>query len=192
MSFSRLTALCRGLSLLALAACSASAEDTGGSAGTTVLAGNGGGAGAATAPGGGAGAGGVGTSGNAPGGGVANAGGAPGSAGASARASFASVREMVDLVCGNASCHGGEHELFMRDDEKLYATLTSHVSVGCGNRVLVKAGSPEESPFWLVLNDQCGTVPRMPNGCIPAEGTCIPQDYVDGVRQWIQDGATPH
>ena len=188
-----------GMLLLALAACSDVAENANDAGNGTTLGGSSGAAGstAAGALGGVAGTSGAGTSGAALGGaagsgGATSNGGAAGSSGASLRASYATVREMVDLVCGNASCHGGEHELFMRDDEKLYGTLTTHVSMGCGNRLLVKPGFPQESAFWLVLGAECGSVPRMPNGCIPAEGTCIPQDYVDGVEQWIESGAPDH
>ena len=76
----------------------------------------------------------------------------------------------------------------MRDDEKLYSTLTTYVSGGCGARVLVKPGFPEESAFALVLKGACGTIPRMPNGCVPGE-TCIPDDYLEGAWQWIASGA---
>lgn len=126
---------------------------------------------------------------------VAGAGTVAGSAGQgggadSARATYANVREIVHQVCGDSSCHGGEHALLLRDDDRLYSTLTSYVSAGCDGRVLVKPGAPEQSAFSLVLSGACGTIPRMPNGCVDGE-TCVPTEYVEGVRQWIASGAAP-
>jgi hypothetical protein len=70
---------------------------------------------------------------------------------------------------------------------QLYSTLMTFVSQKCGNRVLVKPGSPEDSAFYLAQAGLCGnTLPRMPFGCVDR---CTPPDYLEGVRQWIQNGA---
>jgi hypothetical protein len=111
-----------------------------------------------------------------------------GSGGASPYANFATVREVVALVCGTASCHLGEAKPTLANDASLFSVLTTYVSKGCENNVLVKPGAPDQSAFWLVQRGPCGTVPRMPKGCTPGEN-CIPQEYVDGIQQWIANGA---
>jgi hypothetical protein len=75
------------------------------------------------------------------------------------------------------------------NDAQLYATLTSFVAKRCGNRTLVKPGSPEDSAFYLAQRGQCGTdLPLMPLGCVD---NCTPPEYVEAVRQWISLGAPP-
>src|SRR5580765_980913 len=89
-----------------------------------------------------------------------------GGAGASPYASFATMRQIVQIKCGGASCHNsGMQTPKMMDDANLYATLKTYVSVGCGNHVLVNPGHPEQSAFYLVQSGPCGTIPQMPNGC---------------------------
>jgi hypothetical protein len=73
------------------------------------------------------------------------------------------------------------------DEAKLYSTLMTFVADKCGNRVLVKPGAPSESAFYLAQMGQCGdSLPQMPNGCVD---NCTPADYLDGIRQWIENGA---
>jgi hypothetical protein len=122
-------------------------------------------------------------------GGDNQAGGAAGadSGGGSPYANFAAIREIVLFKCGGAGCHSGEREPRLVDEPKLYATLTTYVSQRCGNRLLVKPGSPEESAFYLAQNGICGTnLPQMPLGCVD---NCTPSDYLEGIRQWIAKGA---
>ena len=97
------------------------------------------------------------------------AGGASGadSGGGSPYANFAAIREIVLFKCGGAGCHSGEREPRLVDEAKLYSTLTTYVSQRCGNRVLVKPGSPQESAFYLAQNALCETnLPKMPLGCV--------------------------
>lgn len=74
----------------------------------------------------------------------------------------------------------------MVDDASLYTTLTTFVSPMCGNRVLVKPCAPDESAFYLAQRGQCGTLDKMPKGCVDL---CTPDNYLEGVRQWIANGA---
>ena len=131
-----------------------------------------------------------GTSGRDAHGGDMQTGGAAGadSGGGSPYANFATVREIVLFKCGGAGCHSGEREPRLVDEAKLYSTLTTYVSPRCSSRVLVKPGSPEESAFYLAQKGLCGTnLPQMPLGCID---NCTPSDYLEGVRQWIANGAS--
>jgi len=118
------------------------------------------------------------------------AGGASGadSGGGSPYANFAAIRDIVTFKCGGAGCHSGEREPRLVDEPKLYSTLTTYVSLRCGNRLLVKPGSPQESAFYLAQHGRCGTdLPQMPLGCVD---NCTPSDYLEGVRQWIANGAS--
>ena len=98
------------------------------------------------------------------------AGGASGadSGGGSPYANFATIRDIVLFKCGGAGCHSGEREPRLVDEAKLYSTLTTYVAPRCGNRLLVKPGSPEESAFYLAQNGLCGT--NLPK-CLSAVST---------------------
>jgi hypothetical protein len=137
------------------------------------------------------GAAGHGTSGGAGIGGSSATGGSFGAGGSSSTlANFATVREIVSVTCGGTSCHqaGDTPPTLLVDDAKLYSTLTTFVSKKCGNRVLVNPGSPQDSAFYLAQAGLCGaTLSRMPFGCVDR---CTPADYLEGVRQWIANGAT--
>jgi hypothetical protein len=110
--------------------------------------------------------------------------------GGSPYANFAAIRDIVTFKCGGAGCHSGEMEPRLVDEAKLYSTLTTFVAKRCGNRFLVKPGSPEESAFYLAQNGLCGTtLAKMPLGCVD---NCTPSDYLEGVRQWIANGASQH
>jgi hypothetical protein len=130
----------------------------------------------------------AGTGGHA-GSGGASMGGAAATGGTSPYANFATVVQIVQAKCGGSFCHAGGEQaprLLGVDDGTLYSTLMSHVSTKCGNRVLVKSGSPQESPFYLAQNGACVGLDRMPKGC---SDLCTPADYLEGVRQWIASGA---
>jgi len=112
------------------------------------------------------------------------------SGGGSPYANFATIREIVLFKCGGAGCHSGEREPRLVDEAALYSTLTTYVAQRCGNRLLVKPGSPEESAYYLAQKGLCGTnLPQMPLGCVD---NCTPSDYLEGVRQWIANGAKQH
>ncbi|AUX43579.1 hypothetical protein SOCE26_050290 [Sorangium cellulosum] len=96
--------------------------------------------------------------------------------------------------CADSSCHNGEAEPRLQDDDTLYTTLTTHVSVACGNIPVVTPGDPERSALVKLIKGPCGEVERMPRGCVSepvSEYNCLPQEYIDAIEQWVADGA-PH
>jgi phosphatidylethanolamine-binding protein (PEBP) family uncharacterized protein len=101
------------------------------------------------------------------------------------------------MPCSAAPCHGvngaapPDHplELPSMSDQQLYANLTSYVSKACNGTKLVEPCRPERSALVTILKGPCGQTPRMPYGCSPETGDCIPDEYVAAVRQWIARGA---
>ena len=96
--------------------------------------------------------------------------------------------------CNAADCHGpgGPNPLqyWVKDDDKLYDTLTHHVSVDCGNIPVVTPGHPSQSAIVKVLKGPCSAkVPQMPNGCTPEANNCLPPEYVAAIERWIALGA---
>jgi hypothetical protein len=124
--------------------------------------------------------------------GGASAAGAAATGGASQYANFATMVQIVQVKCGGSGCHtaGGQApQLLGVDNATLYSTLKSYVVKDCGNQLLVQPGAPQQSAFYLVQNGQCGSaIPQMPLGC--SDETCTPPDYIEGVRQWIANGAS--
>ena len=98
--------------------------------------------------------------------------------------------------CNGADCHGpggpNKFQLPVNDDAALYMSLTTHVSVDCGNIPVVTPGDPSKSALVKVLNGPCSAnVPQMPNGCTPADDNCVPPEYIAAVTTWVANGA-PH
>jgi hypothetical protein len=98
--------------------------------------------------------------------------------------------------CNGADCHGpGGPNIFqlpVKDDAALYTSLTTHMSVDCGNIPVVTPGDPSKSALVKVLNGPCSAkVPQMPNGCTPADGNCLEPEYIAAVTTWVANGA-PH
>jgi len=121
-----------------------------------------------------------------------------GSTATSALANWANVRDVVDNTCHGSDCHTkGERALVLLDtgsaplsDTDLYNTLTTfHTDALCGSRVMVKPCAPMESAFYLAQAGMCDNLPYMPFGCSPAYDNCTPADKLEGIRQWIADGA---
>jgi hypothetical protein len=125
----------------------------------------------------------------------------PSSRGASDTAAIPPTFETLKLVltgthppCNAADCHGpgGPNPLqyWVKDDDKLYETITHHVSVDCGNLPVVAPGHPERSALVKVLKGPCSVkVPQMPNGCTPEANNCLPAEYVAAIERWIALGA---
>jgi hypothetical protein len=126
-----------------------------------------------------------------------NAPGSPNEAGPAIPPTFATLKLVLTGTrppCNAADCHGpgGPNPLQyqLNDDEKLYATLTQHVSVDCGNIPVVTPGNPARSAIVKVLKGPCSSkVPQMPNGCTPAANNCLPAEYVAAIERWIELGA---
>jgi hypothetical protein len=179
-----------GGSSAGMSASGSAGHATGGTAGSGGTGGSAGGAGA-----GGSSAGSTATGGSA--------GAAAGTGGTSGGDSQPPTWDTVKLVltgtnppCSASDCHGpggpNTFQVNIKDESALYTMLTTHISVDCGNIPVVTPGDPSKSALVKVLNGPCSAkVPQMPNGCTPADGNCVPADYIAGVTQWIANGA-PH
>jgi len=123
-----------------------------------------------------------------------------GSSGTSTLATWANVRDVVD-TCSGSDCHESREPLMVGSgaplsDAALYTKLTTYKPVKCGSRVMVAPCAPTDSAFYRAQAGMCegagGTpLPYMPFGCDPAYDNCTPADKLEGVRQWIANGA-PH
>ena len=167
--------------LLAVGACVPASDPVGGGSGGKGSGGSGsGGSGSGGSGSGGAGSGGSGS------GGLSGS----GSGGADTPpATFATVSQVVGFYCGGPGCHGGGDtppNIYGVSDAQLYTTLTTFTSTMCGNRLLVKAGAPQDSAFYRAQAEMCQPLARMPKGCVDA---CTPPEYLDAIRQWIANGA---
>lgn len=155
----------------------------GGGAGSISNAGTGT-AGTSTA-GAGGGGGSAGTSGTA-----AAAGTESGGGGGAVEASFDTLKSLIPMHCFGGLCHDlPENPLHLTVDDKLYTTLTTHVTKHCGP--VLKPGSPQESALIRLLKGPCGETDRMPFGkCFEDgdEGCVSPQD-IAALEQWIAKGA---
>lgn len=199
--------------------CASTEPLTGATGGSSGAGGNGAGGSGAGGTGSATSSGGAPSTGGAPGSGGAGAGGQPatsgcggqasgaggqgagglvgtGGAGASPYASFATIQQIVQLKCGGSSCHNsGLQDPMFQDDANLYAALTTDRAPDCMNYLLVKPGAPTQSAMYLAISGACPCVPQMPDGCIGGDPngpyySCLPPDYIEGVRQWIANGAS--
>jgi len=148
------------------------------------------------------GTGGTGGGGTAGTGGMVACGGAPAT---SAKANWAGVREVVDLSCQGSDCHTqGDREPILfgisgpLTDADLYSKLTTFKAARCRDRMLVKPCAPDESAFYLAQAGLCegggggdGPLPYMPFGCDPKYENCTSAELLEGIRQWIANGAPP-
>lgn len=126
-----------------------------------------------------------------------------GSSGTSTLATWANVRDVVDITCAGADCHETREPLMIGSpvalsDTAVYTKLTTYVAPQCGGRMLVKPCAPDDSAFYRAQTGMCeglagsilGTpLPYMPFGCDPIYDNCTPADKLEGVRQWIANGA---
>ena len=60
--------------------------------------------------------------------------------------------------------------------------------------MLVKPCEPDESAFYRAQAGPCEGVggmalAQMPFGCMPEYANCTPADKLEGIRQWIANGA---
>jgi hypothetical protein len=200
-----LLALAMGCPLVSCAQSSPIGPD--GSGGTTGSggSGSGGSTGSAGASGGHQGSGGSGTRGQVASSGcrgqVSGSGGQGGNinlgtdgGGASPYANFSTVQQIVQIKCGGASCHNSVQNPMFASAPDLYTALTTDKAPDCMNYTLVKAGDPSQSAMYLAVAGACPCVPQMPDGCTGGdpnapEYSCLPPDYIEGLRQWIANGA---
>jgi hypothetical protein len=103
------------------------------------------------------------------------------------------VFENTQEPCVSSDCHGlhTENILELAIDERLYNTLTTHVSVNCGNIPLVTPGDVTRSALVKIIKGPCGETPRMPRDCVedPFFNTCVFPEYIAAIEQWVAMGA---
>ena len=94
---------------------------------------------------------------------------------------------------GGAGANPGWDDAPLSDAE-LYSKLTTYKPLKCADRVLVKPCAPDDSSFYRALAGTCEGVggialAQMPFGCLPQFDSCTPADKLEGIRQWIANGA---
>ena len=126
------------------------------------------------------------------GGGSSGSGGNGGSGGGAIEPTFAMVKDVIKTSCFGGVCHDlPEHPFHLMLDDKLYTTLTTHMTKTCGP--VVKPGSPQDSALVKLLKGPCGGTDRMPyNKCVEdADEGCVRPEYIAALEQWIAKGAPP-
>ena len=135
-----------------------------------------------------------GTSGTSTGGagGSSGGGGASGAGGGAIEPTFGMIKGLIQTSCFGGVCHDlSEHTLPLTVDDKLYTTLTTHMTKHCGP--VVKPGSPQDSALVKLLKGPCGETDRMPYGKCNQDGDegCISPDIIAAIEKWIANGAPP-
>jgi hypothetical protein len=100
-------------------------------------------------------------------------------------------------ACTASDCHGvngpNKFQMTTRDDDFLYNSLTTTVSVNCGNLRVVEPGHPEQSALIKIIKGPCAgpctTTVRMPKDCSPEMENCLPDDMISSLEKWIANGA---
>jgi hypothetical protein len=102
------------------------------------------------------------------------------------------LQGVIKTSCFGGVCHDlPEHPFRLILDDKLYTTLTTHVTKTCGP--VVKPGSPQDSALVKLLKGPCGETERMPyNKCVEdTDEGCVRPEYIAAIEQWIAKGAPP-
>jgi hypothetical protein len=106
---------------------------------------------------------------------------------------FKLIIQYSQPTCIGSDCHGAGNEeandLILADDGGLHMRLLNTVSDDCGGVPVVNPGDPEGSALVMMLKGPCGALPRMPNGCRDDDCSCVPDNYIAAVEQWVLDGA---
>lgn len=157
----------------------------------------------------------VGTGGGVGSGGVLGSGGDAGTGGDAGVMYSAGYQALLDVLsgvrigrpdysCASSDCHSGGHDhsavpLRLVEDADLYTEITTHVSVKCGNLKVVEPGDPANSALLKVLKEGCDDnltppetpIPRMPYDCVENEfeNTCVADEHIVTIEQWIAEGA---
>jgi hypothetical protein len=120
----------------------------------------------------------------------AGGGGASGGSASGIEPSFAMLKGVIQGSCFGAICHDlPEHPLQLKLDDKLYGTLTSHMTKHCGP--VLTPGDPQGSALVKLLKGPCNGTDRMPYGKCFADGDegCIGPEYIAAIEKWIANGA---
>lgn len=95
----------------------------------------------------------------------------------------------AEIIQPRCSCHlmgGGEGGLEMRDASRAHAALvgTMAMTIPCNDRTRVVPGDAANSVLYQKISGEnlCG--PRMPLSRDP-----LPQEEIDRIRTWIEEGA---
>jgi hypothetical protein len=162
----------------------------GGFAGSAGTAGSSGGVSAGGGAGGGMGGGTSGAGGGTSGAGGGTSGAGSGSGPIPAEPTFNTLKAIIPVSCFGGLCHNlAENPLQLSVDDKLYTTLTTHMTDGCGP--VVKPGFPQDSALIKLLKGPCGDIMRMPSGKCFDDGDegCISPAHIAALEQWIANGA---
>jgi hypothetical protein len=122
--------------------------------------------------------------------GLGGSGGGGGTTAVAATASFGTLKNIIQMSCFGGLCHDlPEHPLQLKLDDKLYKTLTTHVTQDCGP--LMKPGSPQDSALVKLLKGPCGETARMPLDKCSQDGdeACVTPANIALIEQWIASGA---
>ena len=106
---------------------------------------------------------------------------------------FETLKYVISAVpCFGAGCHNDPvNPLDLQLTDQLYTNLTTRISESCGNIPVVTPLDPEQSALVMLLKGPCGEVGRMPFGCVENEfeDSCLPDEYIAAIEQWVADGA---
>lgn len=130
-------------------------------------------------------------------GGVGGVGGAGGTSGTGIPPTFATFKYVTmntNPPCVASDCHGfgtGNPLVLADDDGMLRTRLTTTINMQCGNIPVVTPSDPTRSALIMLLKGPCGDLLRMPEGCDPAFGQCVPDEYIAAIEEWVRLGAPP-
>jgi hypothetical protein len=125
-------------------------------------------------------------------GGAAGSSSGGGAGGGAIEPTFGMIKGLIQTSCFGGVCHDlSEHTLPLTVDDKLYTTLTTHMTKHCGP--VVKPGSPQDSALVKLLKGPCGETDRMPYGKCNQDGDegCISPEIIAAIEKWIANGAPP-
>jgi hypothetical protein len=100
---------------------------------------------------------------------------------------------IVNMSCGRVICHvpapNGASTLDLSDinNDQHMLLMTTHVPQ-CDGDPLVTPGDPSKSALIKLVKKECGAF-VMPQDCLPADATCLPQADIDTLSKWITQGA---
>ncbi len=106
-----------------------------------------------------------------------------------AEVSFARDIQPIFNSNGCVNCHGGSGGLFLTQGQSYSNLVNVNAQAACTNKKRVLPGNPDESVLYIRTSSnsadtQCGQNSRMPQG-----SPRLPQETIDLIKNWIQQGA---